>query len=270
MSNLATRLRMLSPNDRLALVQREYSPGAYERLFEDLDPGELNQVLGAVWSGLSKDFTPPDFDAWRRYVERERVQQREDERCADLLGSPVYDVAAIWSFFERGDLLVADRAPIFFKRDGGSGGAFVCWLPRAEVQQAILEQQRRRRGVFFSPHRLKEGATSHGGQFAVGPSILSVDWDEKHGQVMPDDFVDRARPHLVVRSGGGTHAHFFLTDEEREAPTVARVNACGRALAEAVGADRNIYRSGSLMRLPWTYHLKNHERPFLLEVLHAG
>lgn len=108
-------------------------------------------------------------------------------------------------------------------------------------------------------HPNADGEIGSGKEFVVPSRVLWADCDSQRSLQKLREF--GARPHLVVRSGGGAHAYWLL-DEEIDPRWLRGANL---RLAHALGADPNATDAARILRPPGTWNMKYEEpRPVVL------
>jgi hypothetical protein len=142
------------------------------------------------------------------------------------------------------------------RREGGR----LTFIARDEVKRfprawdhdalALLARDHRNAGeeVFCSP--LPRSRPQAGKGAVEGGASVWVDLDSAKGLIELRRF--RARPHLVLSSGSGTHAYWVLS----AAVPARQIEAANRKLAARLGGDLACCDRGRIMRLPGSWNAK--------------
>lgn len=115
-----------------------------------------------------------------------------------------------------------------------------------EAMAAWLEQHQGHDNLYFTVNRLEEGVTDRKARkdHVAAAGALHLDVDDLNGIERIRSF--KPKPTAVVFSGGGYQAFWLLESESEELDRVERIN---RAIARALGGDRQVFRDSAQMKV---------------------
>lgn len=162
------------------------------------------------------------------------------------------------------------------ERDGKKGlmyrGRTGIFRPARDLEGIALEIERLGReehvwvGVVPRHPHPKTGELGGTKAHAAPARVLWVDCDEKDGSASLERIHGfRARPHMLVASGGGHHAYWLLRDPIEDP---RRLREANRLLAEALGGDPQAVDAARILRPPGTRNFKTeYGRPRAVELV---
>lgn len=122
----------------------------------------------------------------------------------------------------------------------------------------LQDLQNKGAGVFVTINKTDLRGRSKNNIIAI--RALFVD-DDENNQVVPP-----IKPSIVIRSKRGPHLYFLLKPEE----PIELFTPLQKALANCIKTDATIHDLPRVMRLPGSYHLKDQQNPFLVELIETN
>jgi len=274
-------LHSMTPAQRMDVLEAQYPAGTRRELFDACGPGEYSRLLRGVPSARTREWsgtmTAEDRHAWVVYNTRTAEQERKEAAVLDvlrprydkLLAEHPYDLDVL-TLLPRllGDPVDTTGVRLYFRREalGGSPGIFERTIPVDELVAQLERLQRWGAAPFVALQDIPYGQARTNANVQRA-RVFTADWDAKHDQAPPEELLAAYPPDLFVRSGGGYHAYWFLSEEESRGLPLHEWRQVGLALCRALNADEDAVLGSQLLRLPGSVHLKNPMEPRRVYVL---
>lgn len=268
-------LHSMTPAQRMEVLEAQFPSGTRRSLFDQCGNGEYERLLRGIPSARlrawSNTMTPGDREAWKTYNRRTAAHRAREQAVLDLLAPKLSGVLSKYPY-DLEELLALPRllgdpvdtagVRLYFRREafGGAAGVFERVIAVSDLVQKLERLQRWGAAPFVALHDIPYGEPRTNTNVRRA-RVFSVDWDVKHDQHPPIDLIAEYAPDLFVRTGGGYHAYWALTEEESAAMTLTEWRRTGLALCRALNGDEDAVLGSQLMRLPGSVHLKNPGEP---------
>lgn len=275
-------LHSMAPAQRMEVLETQYPPGLRAALFDQCTPGEYERLLRGVPMARLRDWSnqmlPADHAAWKAYNTLTAAKEAADTavlnvlrpRLVKVLADKPYDLDVLLALPRLlGDPVDTAGVRLYFRREalGGTPGIFERTYPVNELIPALERLQGWGAAPFIALHHIPYGMPRTNANVQRA-RVFSADWDAKHDQAPPEELLALYPPDLFVRSGGGFHAYWAITEEEGSTLSLTDWRRVGLALCRTLNADEDAVLGSQLMRLPGSVHVKNPENPRPVFILH--
>ena len=127
--------------------------------------------------------------------------------------------------------------------------------PLKDLHEELDYLQSRGCGIFLMPNRGDFGGRSNKNVVAI--SAYFVDDDENRHFDFP------LPPSAIIKSRNGIHAYWFALPGQ----SLKTFSSTQKALIHRFGTDKSVNELCRVLRLPGSWHLKDPQKPFLVEIL---